>query len=277
MKTIIETPLKQEFSINQVSCSVKKNEPVNEDYRHLILNAPEQVLEIKPGQFFQILCPKNGQLQPYFRRPMSIYGADIEKGELHFLYKVQGEGTLAMSTLEEGDDLNVLGPLGNGFNLASSYKNIVLVARGVGLATLAPLAELAEKKQCKVTAICSARSPEFLMSIDYFKSKGVEVITLTDTEGTSVMDNLESILMDFIKRGAVDCFFTCGSQRVQKLLQKLSVDFAIPGQVALEQQMACGIGMCFCCVRPFHQDGEIVSKRVCNEGPVFNLEEVIYE
>jgi len=263
------------IDIHQESCIVKFNHVVNADYRHLILKASPNILSIQPGQFFQILCPNNGGLKPYLRRPMSIYSADKVKGELHFLYKVQGEGTMALSTLKPGQRLSVVGPLGQGFNIKPGYQHIVLVARGVGLATLAPLADLAQTLGCRVTAICSARTPELLMSIDYFESKRVEVITVTDSEGTSDIENMQKMLTQLIKDNTIDCLFTCGSQRIQKLLQTLSHTFAIPGQVALEQQMACGIGMCFCCVRQFKRGGKTLSERVCREGPVFDLKEVI--
>lgn len=275
MNIAIKEEKNKSLNIHQSTCSVQFNHIVNADYRHLILKASPEILNIQPGQFFQILCPSNGALKPYLRRPMSIYGADKEKGELHFLYKVQGEGTKAMSTLIAGQELSVVGPLGQGFNIEPSYRHIVIVARGVGLATLAPLADLAQQLGCKVTAICSARSPELLMSIDYFKSKGVEVITLTDSEGTSSMCNMEDLLAKLIMENTIDCFFTCGSQRIQKLLQNLSASCSIPAQVALEQQMACGIGMCFCCVKTFKRDKTIISERVCREGPVFDLKEVI--
>lgn len=264
-----------EYPIHQVSCVVKKNEVVNKDYRHLVLQAPPQILNIIPGQFFHLLCPESVGLRPYLRRPMSIYGANPEAGELHFLYKVQGVGTASMSALDEGDNFNVVGPLGNGFTIDPAHKHLVIVARGVGLATLAPLAEHAQQLGCKLTAICSARSPELLMSIDYFKSKGANVITLTDAEGTSDMENLQLVLEGIIEKQGIDALYTCGSKRIQKLLQDISENFGISGQVALEQQMACGIGMCYCCVRPFARDDKIVSERVCKEGPVFDLQEAI--
>lgn len=254
---------------------VLSNELVNNDYRHLILKVSEDILDVKPGQFFHLLCPEGGGYRPYLRRPMSTYKADKERGELHFLYKVQGEGTGAMSLLKPGDDFNVVGPLGQGFSIDPSWKHLVLVARGVGLATLAPLAEAAQQMGCRLTAICSARSPEMLMSTEYFQSKGAEVITLTDSEGTSDLEHLRNLLGDLIREEGVDAFYTCGSNRILKLLQELGREFSIPGQIALEQQMACGVGMCLCCVRSFRKNGEIVSQRVCKEGPVFEIEETV--
>ena len=72
-----------------------------------------------------------------------------------------------------------------------------------------------------------------------------------------------------------DAFFTCGSNRLMLLMQTLGREFSIPGEVALEQQMSCGLGMCFCCVRNFSVDGAIEARRVCTEGPVFNLDEAL--
>ena len=262
-------------SIHDVTCSVKRNEPINGDYRLLVLDSPHHILDCQPGQFFHLLCPTTDALQPYLRRPMSIYGFYPERGELHFLYKVAGEGTSAMATLKAGMSLNVLGPLGKGFDIRPDWNNLLLVARGVGLATLAPLALEAHRLNRKLTAICSARSPDVLMSQDYFADLGAEVIALTDEEGTSSVGNMERIIEGKIARDGIDAIYTCGSNRILKLLQSIGQKHAIPGQIALEQQMACGIGMCQCCVRAFRRNGALVNERVCREGPVFDLQEAI--
>ncbi|WP_373051229.1 dihydroorotate dehydrogenase electron transfer subunit [Thalassovita aquimarina] len=254
---------------------VKSNVEVNGEYRHLVLDAPQKILNCKPGQFFHLLCPVSGGHQPYLRRPMSIYGYYPEKGELHFLYKVAGEGTRAMADLKEGDGFNVLGPLGKGYSIQDDWNNLLLVARGVGLATLAPLAQEARRLGRKLTAICSARSPDVLMSTDLFREMGAEVITVTDAEGTSDMDNIRAIIEGRIAAGAVDALYTCGSNRMLKLLQGLGAKHGIPGEIALEQQMACGVGMCQCCVRSFRRNDKIIHERVCREGPVFDMQEAM--
>lgn len=255
---------------------VISNEPVNGEYRLMILSAPRDMLEqCRAGQFFHLLCPQLGGENPYLRRPMSIYGFYPEKGELHFLYKVTGEGTRALAHLGADDTLNVLGPLGRGFAIEDDWNHLVLVARGVGLATLAPLALEAKRLGRQLTAICSARSANVLMSIDYFEALGARVITVTDTEGTSTVEHLETVIEDLIAEDGVDAFYTCGSNRMLRLLQKIGERHAIPGEIALEQQMACGLGMCHCCVRPFRMDGRQVNLRVCREGPVFNMQEAM--
>ncbi len=250
--------------------------PVNAEYRQLVLKAPGEILAAcHAGQFFNLLCPQTYSDAPFLRRPMSIYGFYPEKGELHFLYKVVGAGTRGLSTLAAGDHLSVFGPLGTPFTIRDEWKNLTLVARGVGLATLAPLALEAKARGCHLTAVCSARKPELLMSLDYFRDLGANVITLTDEEGTSGPENLANVIEDLIGSGKVDALYTCGSKRMLATLQELGTRFGVPGQVALEQQMACGIGLCHCCVRPFYRDGELVHLRVCHDGPVFDMREAI--
>ena len=256
--------------------AVVSNDPVNGEYLRLALKAPLDLLErCRAGQFFHLLCPEIGGETPYLRRPMSIYGFFPETGELHFLYKVTGAGTRALFHLGPGDTLNVLGPLGMGFRIEDDWRHLVLVARGVGLATLAPLALEARNRGRRLTAICSARNTDVLMSIDYFRDMGAEVVTVTDADGTSSIEHVEDLIETLVRKTGVDAFYTCGSNRMLLLLQKLGRRHGIPGEIALEQQMACGLGMCHCCVRPFMQNGNRVQLRVCREGPVFDIQEAM--
>lgn len=255
--------------------TVKSNDSVNGEYRLMVLAATPETLECQPGQFFHLLCPVGAVHQPYLRRPMSIYGYYPERGELHFLYKVTGEGTKALAGLGSGDTLNVLGPLGQGYTIRDEWQNLLLLARGVGLATLGPLAQEAQRRGRTLTAICSARSPDVLMSVDHFRNLGARVITVTDSEGMSGMDDIRRLIESEIAGTGVDAFYTCGSNRMLKLLKSLGATHKIPGEIALEQQMACGLGMCQCCVRSFRRNGAIVQLRVCREGPVFGIEEAI--
>ncbi|QDY69378.1 dihydroorotate dehydrogenase electron transfer subunit [Qingshengfaniella alkalisoli] len=261
--------------VHQIDAPVIDNTVVNGEYRCLVLSAPVESMRCKPGQFFHLLCPAAGSDQPYLRRPMSIYDFDEQNGRLRFLYKVTGAGTRGLATLRKGDTLDIVGPLGNGYSIADTWQNLLLVARGVGLATLAPLAREAQKRGHNLTAICSARTPDVLMSTDLFESMGAKVITVTDSEGTSDVENLSSLISNEIETYGVDALYTCGSNRLLTLLQKIGTEYNIPGEIALEQQMACGLGMCHCCVRPFLRDGEIIQERVCREGPVFSIQEAM--
>jgi dihydroorotate dehydrogenase electron transfer subunit len=251
------------------------NEKVNLEYRHLRVRCGELSAKAKPGQFFQLLCPQTPGDQPYLRRPMSVYGMDPAKNEVEFLYKVTGAGTRGLDRLEAGDRVDIMGPLGVGFTLNLAWRHVVAVGRGAGLATLAPLAKAAREAGVHVTAILSARRPSLIVSDELFRSHGADVVAVTDSESTSGPANVERILRRLISDGRCEAFFTCGSSRLMRVQQRLAKEFGLAGQVAMEQQMACGIGLCYCCVRDFNVDGEIVSRRVCWEGPVFDLMEAL--
>ena len=254
---------------------VLANHSVNAEYRHLILRCSDTAASGMPGQFFQLLCPHPAGQQPFLRRPMSLYGTNAAERQVEFLYKVTGAGTRGLDTLKAGDGLDIMGPLGRGFRLGPEWRGIVAVGRGAGLATLGPLAQAAHEKGIAITAILSARRPELVVSVDLFRRHGAEVIVVTDWEATSGPANVERILRRLISEHRCDAFFTCGSSRLLRVQQRLAHEFKLPGQVALEQQMACGLGMCFCCVRDFNIQGEIVHRRVCCDGPVFDLMEAL--
>ena len=254
---------------------VVANTAVNAEYRHLVVDCSEVAASAQPGQFFQLLCPHPAGEQPFLRRPMSLYGADPATRQVEFLYKVTGAGTRGLDMIKSGEHLDIMGPLGTGFTLDPKWRHIVAVGRGAGLATLAPLAKAAKASGTKVTAIFSARRPELLVSVDLFKEHGAEVVPVTDSEQTSGPGNVERILRGLIAQDKCDAFFTCGSSRLMRVQQRLAIEFGLPGQVAMEQQMACGIGLCYCCVRDFNVGGEIVNRRVCWDGPVFDLLEAL--
>jgi dihydroorotate dehydrogenase electron transfer subunit len=254
---------------------VLSNTPINSEYRHLTVRCTSLSAGAAPGQFFQLLCPAPAGEAPFLRRPMSLYAADPAASTVAFLYKIAGAGTRGLAMLGVGDTLDILGPLGHGFSLGAGLRHIVAVGRGAGLATLGPLAAAAQANGIGVTAVLSARRPDLMVSEETFRSRGAAVLTVTDTEGTSGPAHVERLLRGLIADGRCDAFFTCGSSRLLRVQQRLAREFSLPGQVALEQQMACGLGMCFCCVRDFNIGGEIVHKRVCWDGPVFDILEAL--
>jgi dihydroorotate dehydrogenase electron transfer subunit len=168
----------------------------------------------------------------------------------------------------------MLGPLGVGFKLQPGWKNVVVLGRGVGLATMAPISQIAAAQGVKVTAILSARSPELALAADLFEKVG-DVVKVLDTDGTSAVDNIERILRQLIADKKADAFFTCGSNRLLQLMKRLGKECGVPGQAAMEQIMACGLGPCYICVRTFEVKGKKEMRRVCVEGPVFDLQEVL--
>ena len=269
------SPTRTAATCDDVLAEVIFNEWVNAEYKRVRFAAPGPATTARAGQFFNIECPATGEDHPYLRRPMSTYLVDPQMGHLEFLYKVTGAGTRALAKLEPGMKTRLLGPLGKGFSLEAEWRNIVVLGRGVGLATLAPLAELAAGAGIGVTAVISARGRDQVVSLDRFEAIGTRTEVILDSEGTSGVDAVERLLRSYWQEKRADAFFTCGSNRLMLTMQKVAKELGIPGQVAMEQQMACGLGMCFCCVRNFNVDGETVSRRVCWDGPVFDLAEAV--
>jgi dihydroorotate dehydrogenase electron transfer subunit len=258
----------------ETRCPVVSHDWVNEEYKHLVVKATPKALAAKPGQFFQLLCPSTDAIEIWFRRPQSVYRVDHARGQLEFLYKIAGRGTRGLATLKPGDMLDMFGPLGQGFTIDAKSKNIVLLGRGVGLATMAPISQLAAEMGVRMTSILSARSADLALAADMFESAG-SVIKVLDTDGSSAVENVESILKRLIKENKADAFYTCGSNRLLQLMKRVGREHRIPGQAAMEQIMACGLGPCYICVRTFEIDGKKEMRRVCVEGPVFDLQECL--
>ena len=256
-------------------CNVVSNDYVNDEYILMVLDAPSRALTAKAGQFFHLLCPTPDGAEVWMRRPMSIYRVDKDAGRLEFLYKREGRGTQGMAMLMPGEEFNIAGPFGVGFWLEPDWKNIVVLGRGVGLATLAPLSQLAAESGVHVTAILSARQPELVMSQDLFEGLGADVVPLVDSDKSSDVDKVEAILEKLIADGKADAFFTCGSNRLLMLMKRLGQARSVPGQVAMEQIMCCALGACYICVRTFEVNGEQILRRVCREGPVFDMQEAV--
>jgi dihydroorotate dehydrogenase electron transfer subunit len=255
--------------------TIVSNDFVNEEYRHLVVSVHEHALKAYAGQMFHLLCPSPDGAEVWMRRPMSVYRVNKPARQIEFLYKVEGRGTQGMGMLRSGDEFNIAGPLGNGFKLQPDWKNIVVLGRGVGLATLAPLSQLAAEHGIGVTAILSARNAKVVMSKDLFENLGARIVSVVDTDNSSAVENVEKIIEGLVAEGKADAFFTCGSNRLLKLMQRLGKNHNIPGQVAMEQIMVCGFGACYVCMRTFEVAGARVLRRVCRDGPVFNMQEAV--
>jgi len=147
-----------------------------------------------------------------------------------------------------------------------------MLGRGTGLIPLAALARQAVDRGVGVTAIVSARTAGLMMANTVFVAAGT-VVPVLDTDRSGDVDNVERLLEGVIGGRRVDAFFTAGSDRLMQLLKRLGRRHGIPGQVALEQVMACTCGPCYVCVRNFDVDGRRQLRRICIDGPVFDLQE----
>ncbi|MDD5652630.1 MAG: dihydroorotate dehydrogenase electron transfer subunit [Candidatus Omnitrophica bacterium] len=228
-----------------------------------------------PGQFVQIRVQDS--VVPLLRRPLGVHR--IEKNNFEVLFQVVGKATEMLAQKNSGDYLDVIGPLGNGFNLQKRGE-IILVAGGMGVAPLVFLAEKLKKSvdpksKIQKIALIGAKTKTQILCETEFKKSGFEVRVSTDdgSKGAKgyVSDLLKQVLRTthFALRPNI---FACGPRPMLKEIAKLSKEFGIPAQVSLEEHMACGIGACLGCAVETSKG----FKRVCKDGPVFQAEEVIW-
>lgn len=231
-----------------------------ESIKNIALNTYEMKILSKldnahSGQFISILCPNKT-----LRRPFSIADFDSETKILTVLFKLKGEGTQYLKSLNVGDKIKFLGPNGNRFKLEK--RNCLLVGAGIGIAPMLFL-----KKELNELGI-----ENYLIS--GFKEQN-EIIYGSDENviGGSVLDNLETI----IKEKNIKVIYSCGPNIVLKKVAQLAKDLKIRSYVAMEKTMACSIGVCRGCVIRLHKNNEIIYGSVCQDGPVFEGNEVVWE
>lgn len=234
-----------------------------------LIHCPELAAEAQPGQFLHIL-PQGHTL----RRPISICEIQKEKGNLQIVFEVKGEGTSKLAGLNVGDCMDVLGSLGHGFTLLPDAKKVVLIGGGIGNPPMLPLAQYYKEK---ATVISGFRSAELVLLQAEFAKTGAETILCTDngTMGRHCM--VTEPLKEAISSGNVDAIYACGSKPMLKAISAIANEQNIFCEVSLEERMGCGIGACLVCACKLERNGEVQSKHVCKDGPVFSSKEVVWE
>lgn len=254
------------------------NVQVSERYWHMKVEAGELARKMEAGQFFNIKCTPSHQesYHPFLMRPFSVYRINPEEETLEFLYLTAGLGTFAMTEIKAGDRAEMLGPLGIGFTVNPSWKGILVLARGVGIATLAALVQKAAIENIPCTAILSARSQNDLLATEMLKSYGTTIHLVTDEDGSSDVERVERLMDEIFTTTEIEVGFTCGSNRLAKLMQRKLKERNLAGQIALEENMACGLGYCYACVCHLQEnDGPVKAALICKDGPVFDLAKVV--
>lgn len=218
----------------------------------------------KAGQFVSLYCEDGSRLLP---RPISICEIDKEDNAIRLVYRVAGKGTDEFSKMNVGMQLNIVGPLGNGFPLKG--KSAFLIGGGIGIP---PMLELAKQLDCEKQIVLGYRDDLFLC--EEFKKYGqVYVATENGSAGT------DGNVLDAIRENGLkaDVIYACGPLPMLRALKEYAAKNNIECWVSLEERMACGIGACLGCVcKSEHKDmhTNVKNKRICKEGPVFRAEEV---
>lgn len=222
--------------------------------------------EAVPGQFISVYTKDASKLLP---RPISI--CEVNGNKLRIVYRVAGAGTAEFSAYEAGEEIHILGPLGNGFPLDNMEgKKAILIGGGIGIP---PMLELAKQLKCDKEIVLGYRSS------DTFLDKELEAlgnVTIASDDGSI---GTHGTVIDAIKANNItgDVIFTCGPTPMLRAIKAYAAENNIKAWVSLEEKMACGIGACLACVcksTEVDDHSMVHNKRICKDGPVFNATEV---
>jgi len=259
------------FKMKQIKSKIIKNIMISQDYALAEISAPEIAKTALPGQFVMVQV-RDGN-EPLLRRPLGIH--QVAGKNIFLLYEIIGKGTQILSQKKPGEILDVIGPLGNGFECCQS-KSIdrlpILVAGGMGVA---PLTFLAQKiKNRKALVLIGAKTKNHINCEKEFKKLGFKVKVATDDGSKGFKGRVTELLrneLTVLDKLAVT-IYACGPKPMLKALSKISDEFNLPAQLSLEAHMSCGFGACLGCV----VDTKEGYKRVCKDGPVFDSKEIIW-
>jgi dihydroorotate dehydrogenase electron transfer subunit len=272
-------------NVNKVSAdagSIRDNRKIAPGHFLLSIGLPESFPEPFPGQF--VMLHNMGNYATILSRPFSVHGFRKERDKtiLEILYRVSGRGTLLLSHMKTGTEVKVLGPLGNGFACAPGTKKILL-AGGVGVAPLAFFLQRETqngKNSASFDIYLGAKDAEVLEGLKSRIPAGAgEILLATDDGSVGYHGPVTDILKGELRNLAWDhtTIFACGPSAMLRSLARIIEDEPAHCVVSLEERMACGIGACLgCVVETKDKDGKTYYKRVCKEGPVFDIREIVW-
>lgn len=257
--------------VQSVINEIKK---VGPGYFRLKLIASVIAEAARPGQFIQIRVTDELSVDPLLARPISIFSINRDEGSISLLFRVVGRGTKLLASKQKGEALTIWGPLGNGFEVPEQAGNIALIAGGIGMP---PLFCLQEQLSLNInpprfTLFYGGRTSQDLLEIDLWEKNRVPVKIATEDGSIGFKGLITELLINEHQTNKYDFIIACGPAPMLAAIQKIAVLSGLPGQVSLEAHMACGVGACLGCTCQTNRG----SRRVCADGPVFPIKEVIF-
>ncbi len=249
-------------------CRVRESVQLAPAVYSLWLEAPDIVKHALPGQFVSLYCQERDRLLP---RPIRICELDREAGSLRLVYRVVGAGTEEFSRLVSGDQIAVLGPLGNGFEREG--KRPLLIGGGIGIP---PMLELAKQFGGSAAVVLGYRDSDMFLKEEFEAYARVYVATDDGSAGTkgTVIDAIDE---QKLLEDGVDVIYSCGPTPMLRGVKNFAQEHDIKAYLSMEERMACGVGACLACVcqsTEIDDHSKVKNKRVCKDGPVFLSTEV---
>jgi dihydroorotate dehydrogenase electron transfer subunit len=241
-------------------------------YHAMTIVAPGIAERTKPGHFVALQVG-GSESSMLLRRAFAIYDVKergVYGGTVEFVFSVHGKGTAWLAARRPQDKLDVVGPLGRPFRLPQGRVNATLVGGGYGSAPLLPLARVLRDRGCRVDFVLGAASIDRLFGQLDAKRMSSSIAVTTDDGSLGEQGRVSDVLPTVLDRTACDVVYACGPMAMLRAVSELAAQRGIPAQVAVEESMACGIGVCMTCVLPvIGDDGVSRMVRSCVEGPVF--------
>ena len=267
-------------SVLQQKARISSNREVAGGVFQMEIHSPWLVSSGLPGQFVSLRVGDG--LVPLLRRPLSIFMTDSEAGSVGLLFRVVGRGTELLSRMKAGELLDLIGPLGRGFSVSSETKKVFIAAGGLGVAPLFFLAQVLLGRGVSVQFLLGAKEEGQLLCCDELRAMGVELHISTDDGSRGFHGFVTELLEEMLGKDGLDpqtpAICATGPEAMMKRIAALAREQEIPAQFSLERHMACGMGACLGCVmRCRSEDGGPVYRRVCADGPVFDLEEIPWD
>jgi dihydroorotate dehydrogenase electron transfer subunit len=241
-------------------------------YHAMTLVAPGIPELTRPGHFVavQVGGPDSSML---LRRAFAVYDVKdrgVYGGTVEFVFSVHGKGTAWLATRRPQDKVDVVGPLGRPFRLPKGAATATLVGGGYGAAPLLPLAAALRERGCRVDVVLGAATSDRLFGQLEAKRTSSSLHLTTDDGSAGTRGRVSDVLPGVLERTGSDVVYACGPMPMLRAVADLAAARGIPSQVAVEESMACGIGVCMTCVLPVvGDDGVTRMVRSCVEGPVF--------
>lgn len=239
-------------------------------YWSLELEAPHVARAARPGQFVMITPQEAGSHWPVLPRPMAISAVDRSRGNILIIYGVVGAGTRQMATLQRGETVVTVGPLGRAFDVGPEVRSMLIIGRGVGICSLTLLAVTARDRGCSVFAVSSGRAVDAIVGREVYQAAGISCREVYDADGSSDPRALESWLRERYQQTPADLVAVCGSGRLTSMARDLGRSWGADMQVSVEAHMACGLGYCHGCSTAAAGD-DVETPLVCQHGPVFRM------
>jgi len=272
------TPQKINKNAAQIKSEVLSNKKVG-PYHHMVFAVGEMAAHSKPGNFVAISVGGE-QSALILRRAFAVYRA-IDKGPMggtiELVVAPHGQGSKWLCAQNVGEYVDLIGPLGTSFGIPTTNANTMLIGGGYGSAPLFALAEVLKNRGCRVDMVLGASTANKIYAPLEGK-RSVSSLTLTTDDGTAgIHGQISEAIPRLIRELGTEVIYSCGPMGMLSAIAKITEEFDIAHHCAVEEAMACGIGVCMTCVVPVKFNDGIKMVRTCIDGPVMDGSEIIWD